>query len=197
MKISRRGLTLMEMLLVTALVSIVGLSIFHAFSNGVKLWDRGLKIDRTGDVAIWMDRMAEDLRSVLPISTLDFKGTATRVSFPSLIMAPVDSNSSRAGEGLGEQIGAVEYRLQYDGGKIFRRQAVYGQALKGSWGQEQEVVSGVASIELKYYYAGAGGLTSKPEADGKIPWGISVETVIKNGNDERRLKRLLVIPVGG
>ena len=136
----RSGFTLMEMLLVTALVSIIGLAIFQAFSNGLKLWARGQQMSHDGETAIVLDKIGEDLRSTVSVSGIAFKGEVTRFSFPAIVMTPADKNGSRAQEDLIDQIGAIEYRFEQADGKIYRRQANYAQALKHQWGKEQEVI---------------------------------------------------------
>ena len=191
-----RGLTLVEILLVAVLVSAVGVAIFQTFNSGLKLWDRGNRLTYETDVFIWLDKMGEDLTSALPMSNLSFKGSEMKLAFPALVIAAADARSSRAHEELADQIGAVEYSFEPTEGKIFRRQANYGQALKKQWGEAQEVAQGIAEARFRYYVLGQGD-TFKSNVEGRLPAGVAVEFRLKDSPADVWLKRSFPIPVGG
>ncbi len=69
------------MLLVSAMFAVISLAVFNAFSNGFKLWARGQHVMVEGDMAIFLDRIAEDLRQTVTISGIPFKGDSTQVIF--------------------------------------------------------------------------------------------------------------------
>lgn len=186
----------MEMLLVTVLVSVTGLAVFQAFGNGIRLWERGIRLDREGNTAMGLDKLGQDLHAALLLSALPFKGTGMRLSFPAVVLAPADKNSSRAQEGLAGQIGAVEYRFEPGEAKIYRRQANYGQALKNQWGPDREVVAGVEELAFQYYFPGDKGL-GQSSADGKVPAGVMVEVHMRGDAPDHSLKRFFAIPAGG
>jgi len=48
----RRGFTLTEVLLVSAMLALISLAVFNAFSNGFKLWARGERVMAEGDTAL-------------------------------------------------------------------------------------------------------------------------------------------------
>ena len=161
----------MEILLVTSLIAITGLATFSTFQNGLRLWARGTRLSHEGDVAIWLDKSSEDLRSALPISSIPFKGTQMRISFPCIVLTAADRNSSRAGEGTVDQIGAVEYRYEPADKKIYRRQANYSQAQNGQWGPLQEVAAGIEEFALQYY---VGGESTPKSSVASIPSGVAM-----------------------
>ena len=146
-----RGFTLTEILLVSCMFAVISLAVFNAFSNGFKLWARGQHVMVEGDMAIFLDRIAEDMRQTVLISGIPFKGEATQVSFPAIILAPTDSNGSRAGEGAGSQLGAIRYTYDPSEKKVTRAQATYGQALKAQWSSPVEVASMIEDISMQYY----------------------------------------------
>ena len=191
------GFTLMEMLLVTVLVSVIGLAVFNALNNGLKLWARGISLSHEGEAGIWLDKIGEDLRSVVPVSGITFKGTGMHCSFPAIVVTPADKNGSRAQEGIVDQIGAVQYRFDPADGKMVRRQANYGQALKKQWGPDQEIASGLEEVTFHYYFSGDKGFLTKMEVDGRIPAGIFIEVIMRGDYPQRRLKRFYAVPVGG
>ena len=194
---TRRGMTLMEVLLTATLVSVVGLTVFQAFNNGVKLWARSKGLDRDLGTAIFLERLGDDLRSTVIINGIPFKGIGSKIAFPAVVWTPADRNGARAAEGLVDQIGAVQYYYDYADKKIFRRQANYSQALKGKWGEPQEVASQVEDFLVRYYFAEGRGMLLKSIADEAIPAGAMVDLLYRDGTGERRLRRSFPIPVGG
>ena len=190
------GFTLMEMLLVTTLVSVIGVAVFSALNNGLKLWARGIGLGHEGELAIGLDKIGEDLRSTVPVSGIAFKGSGERCAFPAVVLTPADKKSSRAEEDIVDQIGAIEYRFEPAEGKIYRRQANYSQALKKQWGPDQEIISGLEELMFHYYFSTDKGFLTKSEADEKIPAGVIVEVVLRGDQAQRRLKRFYAVPVG-
>jgi prepilin-type N-terminal cleavage/methylation domain-containing protein len=192
-----RAFTLTEILLVSALFALISLAVFNSFSNGFKLWARGQHLIVEGDIAILLDKMAEDLRGVVTISDIPFIGSATQVSFPSVIWASSDQNGSRAKEENGSQIGAVQYSFDGAEKKIFRRQATYGQALKSQWSNPIEVASFIEDITLRYYFTADHGMSLKSQTDQGIPMGIMIDVQFNVDGQMRHMRRFFPIPVGG
>ena len=193
----RRGFTLTEILLVSAMFAVISLAVFNAFSNGFKLWARGQHVMVEGDTAIFLDRFAEDLRQTVIISGIPFKGTGTEISFPAIIWAPTDANGSRAKEEMGEQMGAIRYAFDPSQNKIFRYQATYGQALKGQWSGPIEVANLIEDISLHYYFKADKGLDIKSDTDEGIPMGVMIDVQFLVEGQLYHMRRFLIIPVGG
>ena len=198
MKLKLQSFTLIEALLVTSLIALVGVAILHSFANGLKLWAKAERVSRQAEVAIFLDKMAEDLKSVFVISGINFKGLSSQMSFPAIVMTEADQKSSRASEGIIDQMGAVQYRLASESHTIFRRQANYAQALKGKWSQKElPVVSGIDELDFYYETASAKGFLLKSEINEEIPLGVMVEVHFSDDSGQHQLKRYLSIPVGG
>jgi len=193
----RRGFTLTEILLVSCMFAVISLAVFNAFANGFKLWARGQHVMVEGDMAIFLDRIAEDLRQTVLITGIPFKGDSTELIFPAIILAPFDINSSRSEEGAGAQIGAVRYTFEPSEKKIYRSQAIYGQALKSEWTVPIEVASQIEDISLRYYFTADKGLEIKSITDQGIPMGIMIDVQFMMDGQMRHMRRFMLIPVGG
>jgi prepilin-type N-terminal cleavage/methylation domain-containing protein len=192
-----RGFTLTEILLVSAMFAVISLAVFNAFSNGFKLWARGQHVMVEGNTAIFLDRIAEDLRQTVIISGIPFKGTGSEVSFPAIILAPTDIYGSRSKEDLGDQIGAIHYVFDPSQKKIFRYQATYGQALKEEWSDPVEVADLIEDITLRYYFKADKGLDVKSQMDEGVPLGIMIDVQFLVEGQMYHMRRFLIIPVGG
>jgi hypothetical protein len=197
MKNQRRAFTLTEVLLVSAMFTLISLAVFNAFSNGFKLWARGQRVMVEGDTAIFLDRVAEDLRQTVRITGIPFKGGSMELSFPAMVWAPADELGTRAPEGVTDQIGAVRYVFDPFQKKIFRSQAGYGQALKTQWQDPIEVADLVDDISLRYYFKGEHGLDVKSQSDESIPFGVMIDVRYALDGQDYHMRRFLVIPVGG
>ncbi len=197
MKLKTRAFTLVEILLVSVLISVVGLAIFRCFINGLKLWSKAQRLNNEAEVVIFLDKIAEDLRSVVVLSGLSFKGNATQISFPAVVMTKADSKSSRASEGLINQIGSVKYRYDFDKHTIYRQQANYPQAIKDRWKQDElPVVSGVDELVFHYEIVSENRLLLKSDISEKTPAGIMVEIRFSDQEGQHEIKRYIPIPVG-
>jgi len=195
-----RGFTLVEVLLVSAMFAVISLAVFNAFSNGFKLWARGQHVMVEGDTAIFLDRIAEDVRQVATITGIPFKGSSAELSFPAIIIAPTDDNGSRAKEGMGEQIGAIRYVFDPLEKKVLRYQANYGQAVKGQWSDPVEVADLIEGVTLRYYFKVDKGLAVKDqvdEADAQVPMGVMIDVQFLVEGQMYHMRRFLIIPVGG
>jgi prepilin-type N-terminal cleavage/methylation domain-containing protein len=191
----RRGFTLTEVLLVSVMFAVISLAVFNAFSNGFKLWARGQHVMLEGDMAIFLDRIAEDLRQTVIISTIPFKGSRTELSFPAIVLAPTEG--SRGSEGTGAQIGTVRYTFDPLEKKIYRRQAVYGQALKSQWSTPIAVASLIEDVSMRYYFKADRGLEIKDQAEHGVPVGVMIDVQLMIDGQIRHMRRFLLVPVGG
>ena len=187
----------MEVLLVAAMTAVIAVTVLGAFSNGLKLWNRSNRLVVESDIAIFFDKMGEDLRDVQVISTIPFKGITTETSFPTIVLTPADTHGSRAQEETVDQIGAVQYRFDPADGKIYRAQANYGQAIKTHWSEPMVIASGIDDVVIHYYFPSTKGLVVKSLADESLPAGLMVELRFTDEGQERHMRRFLPVMVGG
>lgn len=193
---SSKAFTLIEILLVTALFSLCALAIFRTFASGVRLWEHAQRFSIQEDISIFMDKLSEDLRNGFSYSGIKFNGMETQVSFPAFVTVEADERSSRAKEGMIDQIGAVKYYLDYEEHKLYRSQANYSQALKGKFGAPRVIVSAVDGIRFRYYYPDKKGLQAYAKAQDAIPSGVFVEVKFHDENSDRTMSRFIGIPAG-
>lgn len=194
---NRKAFTLIEILIVTALVAAVSVAIANAFSNGLKLWARADRLTQQTQAGIFIDKFSEDLRQTHPISTLRFKGRSTEIQFPTQVLTPADPHSARHKEEMVNTIGAVRYRFDHATKSIYRSQANYGQALKGKFTDEQIVVEGIEEVSFTYYHITEKGYEGKSVIDEGVPAAVLIKiTMIDEGNHSQ-FERFCPIALGG
>ncbi|MCK5578418.1 MAG: hypothetical protein KAI63_02720 [Planctomycetes bacterium] len=82
----RAGLTLLETLLASVLIAVVGLAVYHAYWQGTNVWRRvqghGQQKER---VIIFLERFSQELRNTFVFQGIPFEGKKKKMSFAGLI----------------------------------------------------------------------------------------------------------------
>ncbi|NLE64329.1 MAG: hypothetical protein GX606_00185 [Elusimicrobia bacterium] len=197
MRRALRGFTFVEILLTTALLALLSLAIFTAFSNGLRLWDRVRQAVVAEDVAIFLDRIGQDLRNSFVFSTIPFEGEGDQCSFPSIVHMPADRRGSRAPEGTAEGIGRVRYVFDAAEGIVWRSQADYGQAFAGQWdGAPRAVLKDVSEVRFQYFSAGEAEAHEQARSEERPPAVVKVTVRHRMSGEERQWERLIALPLG-
>lgn len=79
------GFTLVEMLIVTAILSVVALAIYATFNNGMEIWQKVNRQLPEEDLNIFFDKFSLDLRNSFKFTGINFSGTIDRLEFPTLV----------------------------------------------------------------------------------------------------------------
>ena len=81
----RAGLTLLETLLASVLIAVVGLAVYHAYWQGTNVWRRvqghGQQKER---VIIFLERFSQELRNTFVFQGIPFEGKKNKLSFAAL-----------------------------------------------------------------------------------------------------------------
>jgi Tfp pilus assembly protein PilE len=188
--------TLIELLLVTSITASVGLAVFTALSNGLKLWHRSQKAVIEEDATLFLERFTSDLKNTFLFSRLSFSGTEMSMSFPTVVYVPADRKSARAYEGYVDQLGSVRYAFDPSRGEVTREEANYSLSLRGEYAPARRMVGGVKELHFKYFYHGDEGRSTTIDAQDLLPAAVLVEARFSDGNQEKVIKRHISIPLG-
>ena len=140
-KFRRTGFTFIELLIVTTLVAVIGITLYSTILNGVKIWERidtGVSVE---DANIFFEKIAHELRNTFNFQNIAFYGKTDEVAFP--IVSKLDH--SREGR---QEIGRVTYAFDRKRGVIDRRYQNYSQVSEEEEGQAVEVMKRVQSMEF-------------------------------------------------
>jgi len=195
-KKSAGGFTLIEVLLVTAIFASIGLAVFSCLSNGIKLWTKSQTLLAEQDLAVFLDRVALELRNSFLYSKIPFKGEEYDIVFPTVVMTVADRESSRAQEGYVDQLGSVRYSFDAAEGVILREQANYSLATRGEFAAARVDVKGVKELRFRYYYPGSKEPRMSTSGDGQIPSGVDIEVRLLESGEEKVYRRYVPIPAG-
>ena len=187
----------MEMLIVVSLLSLIGLALYKSLANGIKVWERSQRLVKEEDVALFFEKLTQDLRNTYLYSRIKFEGNELGFSFPAYVKTLADARGhSPRGEYI-EQMGRVEYAFDPNKDIIYKRQANYGQALDNHYQPEQVLVRSVERVKFNYFY-----WTKKEELYSQDvldvpPSGVEVELEFSDKLGRRSMRKFIEIPVGG
>jgi len=191
-----KGLTLIEMLIVCALVSMLGLVLYTSLVNGMKIWQRSQKLVVEEDVVIFFDKISRDMRNSFFHSEISVQGDADSFYFPTIVRVLADPKMELAQGEFCHQIGAVHYYFDSFEKKIYRRQGSYGQATQGKLGSSQALVDSVEDVSFEYLYFSEDKEVLSRAIHGFIPDAVKIEVEFSGTNDSHTLTKFIDIPIG-
>lgn len=191
-----RGFTLIELLMVVALVAVLGVSLYQALANGIRVWRHSAQVVLEEDATILLEKIAADLRQSFPFSTIPFKGTARKVSFAQVLNARVERNQIPRQVDYFRQPGRMEYYFDDAQKSVFRRQAGYGQAMAKKFAKPQLVAQNIESLRFRYYRQTSTGIELLDSVEKEFPVAVKViVTVVDAQGNSKIISRLINLPV--
>jgi prepilin-type N-terminal cleavage/methylation domain-containing protein len=107
------GMTLLELLIATALVAVAMLVVAQAFAAGIRVWSRASQLaGNYADSVIALEALQQDVRNTISCRQAVFRGGEIWMEIPSLI---VDA-------GRDDQLGVIRYDFDGAGQKLDRAQ---------------------------------------------------------------------------
>ncbi len=191
-----RAFTLMEAMLVTGLIALIGSAVFQAFNNGLKIWQKSNQITFEEDIVLSLERMRSDFNKMVYYSQIPFEGTSERISFAAIVTTQADRKLGLPRDSYVSQIGRIQYQFLPYKNQLVRRQANYAQALRKKFQSERILLPSVKSFKIQYVYDHQGEFHLKDEALGIIPHTLRV-IVTYDEKKQQEMERIFDIPVGG
>jgi type II secretory pathway pseudopilin PulG len=138
-----RGFTMLEMVIATCMVALLGFALYAVFSNGMKIFNRVSQPLAQEDVQIFLTHFTSDVRNALPYSKLSFVGTGEHVELVTLVQ----------GQRLGAlSVGKVIYSFDAESGVLSRQQLDMSQLYTQEPVEPSAAIGGIDNFHL-YYYA--------------------------------------------
>jgi prepilin-type N-terminal cleavage/methylation domain-containing protein len=137
------GFTMVELLVVTAIVSVVSLAAYSVLDNGVKVWKKANTVLALEDLALFFDRFSRDVRNTIRFESIGFAGEAHRIEFASLV------NSRGLG---GRCVGKIIYQYLPQERLLRRAQADFSQIYNTEEEFTGQGLKEITSLKFSYYY---------------------------------------------
>ena len=183
------------MLLVTSLLAITSLAIYHSLINGLKIWQVSNRYVQEEDIALFLDKMSQDLRNAVNFSLIKFAGKENTLGFATIVNTLADTRSSQP-EYI-SQIGRVEYEFDSLHAALLRRQANYGQAMEDEFGPSRPVVQSVKEVKFAYYVMESDRIVLKNRSNDLWPVAVLIEIRFAGkGEQDQTISKVINIPAG-
>jgi len=196
---SKSGITLIESLVVVAIMSVLGLAVFSTIQGGVKIWRRASFIRNDEDVRILFDKLAYDLRRIVPFSKIKFKGTFDSISFSIISNGTFSIPGEKELIANGEHIAHVTYRFDSPERSIIREESDVAGFSEKEIGNTRKVLRDVSKMRIEYYshFLGPGTFEIRDLLeDGSLPQFIKVEVVYgKDKLNKNKFTEMIEVPI--
>lgn len=190
-----QGITLIELLLVVSLMAGISLTLYNAFSAGLKIWHRHQKLVVEENIAIFFDKLSHDLRNVYYYSLIAAEGSYDHFSFPAIILTVKDDRLQKEEVDYVEQLGKVKYSFRLLDKTIYRQKAGYSDALNKSFGPGEPIAKGIDRLTFKYVYRGEEGETLSDTVLETLPSSIEVKVTFTSNEQQKSLRKFIDLPL--
>ncbi len=195
---SRCGFTLLELLLVTAILGVLGAAVGACIVGGVRVWDAARSFgEPETDALIGLSLLQTDLVNSFGFDPVPFQGGATHVRFPALVSSGAgDGAPSVAGGAYG--IGTIAYAFDAAQGRLVRQTVPFAEG-GGASAVSETVATGLRSCTFHFrdHADGADDATWVDAWNSFTNRPALVEIVLEFNEPEARVERTVYLPVRG
>jgi len=185
---SLSAFTLIELLIVTAILAVVIGVIGACLAGGIRVWDSAQTFNTLErDAFVGLTLMEKDLMNALPIYAIGFDCQASSLKFPALL---------ESDEVL--EVGTVEYSLDESVRALKRREEAYPQGEE----QAERLVENVEIMELAYFrlVSVEGQTVEWREIDAgatNFPDKVEITLALADGDRTIAITKTVLMPVRG
>ncbi len=183
------GFTLIEMLIVTAIISVISLAIFSTFDNGIKIWQRVNNPLPGEDVAIFLNKFERDLRNTFRFAGIEFVGEKDRLEFASLVTSRNLQKTT---------VGGIIYSYDILNETLKRTEKDFSQIYSDEKGRIAQVLAKIRDLKFQYYYYN----DEKKEFQWEDSWhkegfplAVRLELKINNDRETEKHVKTVSLPV--
>lgn len=188
---SKIAFTLVELLLVSAMLGIISLAIFATFNSGIKIWQRLNTTLPEEDLDIFFDKFGTDLRNSFGFKYMNFIGTADKIEFATLV------NSSRLNK---RTVGLVTYSYDPMTEVLDREEKDFSQIYNDEEGIITLSLKNVASLGFQYYFYDEERreyLWDDEWRKEKLPLAIRISLEFNDGTQTNKVTKTVSLPASG
>ncbi len=192
---SRKGFTLVEVLLVCMLISMLTATVISGISGGLRVWKK-LSGQENKDqwTLLAFHQMRQDIRNARQFQLLPYKGSYKQFAFPSVIKTEL-----RNGDVI-EELGRIAYYRDAKYDRLCRSEVPFRHAERKKITSEcSEVLGNVAKVKFSYLLGDSESQTRKWVSQWTEvfpPIAVKLDVDIENKDGEKETSSVLVsIPI--
>lgn len=191
MKKNKPGFTLTELLVVSAMVSVISLTMYSLLNNGLKVFKMVNQPIIQEDLDIFLERFSHDIRNAVKFSGMNFAGSRYNLEFPALM-------NSRSLQKF--TVGMLTYSYYPNDGKLTRRERDFSQVSSDIDSPAGEPLANVKSLSFRYYnydQAKKEYLWLDDWDKAAMPLAVRMELEFKDGDKINAFSRTVTVLIGG
>jgi prepilin-type N-terminal cleavage/methylation domain-containing protein len=185
----RKGFTLLELLVATAIVAVASVVVLGGFAAGIRVWERAREFSGPrASARITIALVRKDLCNMTPCRAASFEGAGTWLEFPAVV----------TGEGSNSWPGTIRY--EFSQGVVKRMSKLLGG---GGGGKEtgEVLLADVRDVSFSYGDAGddgQGGVVWVGEWIGRtnLPVAVTMAVRFREGQEQGEVKQTVLLPRG-
>ena len=202
----KRAFTLIELMVVTAIIGMVVAAIGACLAGGMRAWDAARTFNLVeSDAAVALSIMERDLRNSLNFPQVGFQGAPSTMSFPRLVESAGGGGnavrvsgvaSSRAPGGV-RKAGTVGYFLDQGRKGLMRKEWAFPSKAPSDKDAEN-ILPNAAAADFEFYKASseAGGTWQHEWHEStNLPSMVRINLSLENSGNKIRISRTVVLPI--
>lgn len=190
-KENNSSFTLIELIIVTALIAVISLAVYSTFNNGIKLWQRVNRQGPEEDLAIFLDKFAFDIRNTFKFTGMPFIGKPEGFELATLL----NSQDLKA-----RTVGRVAYFYDPQTELLYRQEKDFSQLYQGKDGSIIHSLSNIKSVKFSYYFYDKetkNFIWLEEWAKEGLPQAVRIELNYNDGKEDKNVTKSVSITVAG
>jgi prepilin-type N-terminal cleavage/methylation domain-containing protein len=188
---NKAGLTLAELLVVTAMLSVVSLAMYSIAQNGLRVWQKINKPLVEEDLNVFLDKFSHSIKNASVFSGMQFSGSEAVLEFPALVR-------SRRMQKL--IVGKVIYSYDDQKKLLVCSESDFSQVYSSGEATMVKALSQVVSLKFSYYdYDSVKKeyLWRESWFAEAMPLAVRMELELRDGENVYPVVRTVTLPMGG
>jgi prepilin-type N-terminal cleavage/methylation domain-containing protein len=184
-----KAFTLVEMLIVTAMLAVISLAVYATLNNGIKIWQKVNQEIPSEGIDIFFEKITSDLRNSLKFSDINFWGIEDAFGFATLV------NSRKLGI---RTVGGIKYIYHSNSGTLTRGLLDYSDMYSHGSAIEEVLLRNIKSVKLLYYTYDAEKkkyIWLEEWIEEALPLAVRIELELKGNDQTNKFTRTVSIPV--
>lgn len=186
--IRNRGFTLIELVIVAAILAIISLAVYSTFSSGIKIWQKINQNMPAEDVDIFFEKFTSDLRNSLKMADISFVGEEDKIEFATLVSSQRLQKTT---------VGKIRYRFDDGKDEIIRQKMDYSDIYNGEDGGEEALLKNIKYTKFQYYAYDTEKqryLWQDEWIEEELPLAVRIEVELKNDEQTGKFIKTVSIP---
>lgn len=187
---ARRAFTLMELLVVLAILALVTTVVGACLATGIKVWSQVQDFNIMHSQAVLgLERFEKDFSNGFPGMAGPFSGGPTDVTFPVAAGFPAAADGTN---GLRTRLGTLTYMFDATSGTLYRRAEPFPASVRPEESARAErVASDLLSFGLEYR-AAAGDWTTTWTSVSNFPAALRLTMTLRRDGQRMKINKTLV-----